>query len=55
MRRPSQDGMVQSQSPAAGRIGGTDSAVARTIVWWAELLGAVSVLGFGILLLVASL
>ena len=39
----------------ASRIGGTDSAMARTIVWWAELLGAVSVLGFGILLLVASL
>jgi len=39
----------------AGRIGGADSAVARTIVWWAELLGAVCVLGFGLLLLVASL
>jgi nickel/cobalt exporter len=39
----------------AGRIGGADSAVARTIVWWAELLGAVAVLGFGVLLLVASL
>jgi nickel/cobalt transporter (NicO) family protein len=39
----------------AGRIGGAESAVARTIVWWAELLGAVAVLGFGVLLLVASL
>ena len=39
----------------AGRIGGADSALARSLVWWAELLGAVSVLGFGVLLLVASL
>ncbi|MBJ3783470.1 HoxN/HupN/NixA family nickel/cobalt transporter [Devosia sediminis] len=39
----------------AGRIGGTDSALAGTIVWWAELLGAVCVLAFGVLLLVASL
>lgn len=38
----------------AGRIGGADSAVARTLVWWAELAGAVCVLGFGVLLLVAS-
>ena len=39
----------------AARIGGADSAMARTIVWWAELVGAVAVLGFGVLLLVASL
>ncbi len=39
----------------AGRIGGTDSALAGHIVWWAELLGALCVLGFGIVLLVASL
>lgn len=39
----------------AGRIGGADSAMARTLVWWAELAGALVVLGFGILLLVASL
>jgi ABC-type nickel/cobalt efflux system permease component RcnA/ABC-type uncharacterized transport system substrate-binding protein len=39
----------------AGRIGGADSALASTVVWWAELAGAVCVLGFGVLLLVASL
>ncbi|WP_375600005.1 DUF1007 family protein [Devosia sp. Naph2] len=38
----------------AGRIGGADSTLAGAIVWWAELLGAVCVLGFGVLLLVAS-
>ena len=39
----------------AGRIGGADSALAGHIVWWAELLGAVAVLAFGVLLLIASL
>ena len=39
----------------AGRIGGADSALAGTVVWWAELAGAVCVLGFGVLLLIASL
>ncbi|MFN3401253.1 MAG: hypothetical protein ACK4Z4_13030, partial [Ferrovibrio sp.] len=39
----------------AGRIGGADSALAGHIVWWAELVGAVFVLGFGLLLLIASL
>lgn len=39
----------------AGRIGGADSRLAGAIVWWAELLGAVSVLAFGLLLLIASL
>jgi len=39
----------------AGRIGGVQSRLAESIVWWAELLGAVAVLGFGILLLIASL
>ncbi|SMQ71044.1 ABC-type nickel/cobalt efflux system, permease component RcnA [Devosia lucknowensis] len=39
----------------AGRIGGADSALAGHIVWWAELIGALAVLGFGVLLLVASL
>ena len=37
------------------RIGGADSALAGHVVWWAELLGAVAVLGFGVLLLIASL
>lgn len=39
----------------AGRIGGADSALARALVWWAELAGAVMVLAFGILLLLSSL
>ncbi|WEJ59596.1 DUF1007 family protein [Devosia sp. FJ2-5-3] len=39
----------------ASRIGGADSALAQGLVWWAELAGAVMVLGFGVLLLVASL
>ncbi|KFL31929.1 hypothetical protein JP75_05900 [Devosia riboflavina] len=37
------------------RLGGGDSALAQRIVWWAELAGAVFVLLFGILLLMASL
>ncbi len=39
----------------AARIGGAKSALAGIVVWWAELLGAVAVLAFGILLLIASL
>ncbi len=39
----------------ASRIGGADSALAGHTVWWAELVGAIFVLGFGLLLLVASL
>ncbi|MCR6635121.1 DUF1007 family protein [Devosia sp.] len=37
------------------RLGGGDSALAQGIVWWAELAGAVFVLLFGVLLLMASL
>lgn len=37
------------------RLGGADSALAQGIVWWAELAGAVFVLLFGVLLLMASL
>ena len=39
----------------ARRIGGVDNPVTATIVWWVELLGAVAVLAFGVLLLIASL
>ena len=39
----------------ASRIGGAESAMAGHILWWAELIGAVLVLAFGILLLIASL
>ncbi|HEY8574875.1 MAG TPA: DUF1007 family protein [Devosia sp.] len=38
----------------ARRIGGVDNPVAAAVVWWAELAGAVAVLGFGVLLLAAS-
>jgi len=39
----------------ASRLGGADSALVRSLVWWAELGGAVFVLAFGLLLLFASL
>jgi ABC-type nickel/cobalt efflux system permease component RcnA/ABC-type uncharacterized transport system substrate-binding protein len=39
----------------ARRIGGVDNPMTATVVWWAELLGAVAVLAFGVLLLIASL
>ncbi|MBE7732395.1 HoxN/HupN/NixA family nickel/cobalt transporter [Devosia faecipullorum] len=39
----------------AARIGGANSALAGHVLWWAELAGAIFVLGFGILLLMASL
>jgi nickel/cobalt exporter len=39
----------------AVRIGGADNRVAATAVWWLELAGALTVLAFGVLLLIASL
>lgn len=39
----------------AARIGGADNAVTASVVWWLELLGAVAVLAFGVLFLIASL
>lgn len=39
----------------ARRIGGADNKVTAAVVWWLELLGAVAVLGFGVLMLIASL
>ena len=39
----------------ARRIGGVDNPVTSAVVWWVELAGAVAVLGFGVLLLIASL
>ena len=39
----------------ARRIGGADNPVTARVVWWVELLGAVAVLAFGVLLLIASL
>jgi nickel/cobalt exporter len=38
----------------AGRIGGVDNAIVAGVVWWAELLGALLVLGFGVVLLLAN-
>lgn len=38
----------------ARRIGGVDNPVTGAVVWWVELLGAVVVLCFGVLLLIAS-
>ena len=39
----------------ARRFAGTDDGIAATLVWWAELLAAVGVLAFGIVLVLASL
>jgi len=39
----------------AARIGGVDNPVTARIVWWLELAAAVAVLGFGVVLLMASL
>ncbi|MCR6673948.1 DUF1007 family protein [Devosia ginsengisoli] len=39
----------------ARRVGGADNPVTAAVVWWLELLGAVAVLAFGVLLLIASL
>lgn len=47
--------LAVSAKGLAARIGGAESRLAQTLVWWAEMLGAVAVLGFGILLLIASL
>jgi ABC-type nickel/cobalt efflux system permease component RcnA len=39
----------------ARRLAGADNPVTNSVVWWAELLAAFAVLGFGIVLLLASL
>lgn len=39
----------------ASRIGGVDNPLTAAVVWWVELLAAVAVLAFGVLLLIASL
>lgn len=36
------------------RMGGADNTIAAALVWWAELLGAILVFGFGVVLLIAS-
>jgi ABC-type nickel/cobalt efflux system permease component RcnA/ABC-type uncharacterized transport system substrate-binding protein len=39
----------------ARKVAGTDNPVTSALVWWVELLAAVAVLGFGVILLLASL
>ncbi|WP_332688850.1 HoxN/HupN/NixA family nickel/cobalt transporter [Devosia sp.] len=39
----------------ASRVGGVGNPLTAAIVWWVELLAAVAVLAFGVLLLIASL
>src|SRR5690606_858209 len=47
--------LAVSAKGLVARIGGAESALGTQLVWWAELLGAIFVLGFGVLLLIASL
>jgi nickel/cobalt exporter len=47
--------LAVSAKDMARRLGGADNPVTARIVWWVELLGAVAVLAFGVLLLIASL
>jgi ABC-type nickel/cobalt efflux system permease component RcnA/ABC-type uncharacterized transport system substrate-binding protein len=46
--------LAVSAKGLAGRIGGIDNPATATVMWWVELLGAVAVLLFGVLLLIAS-
>jgi nickel/cobalt transporter (NicO) family protein len=39
----------------ARRLAGADNPATSAILWWVELAGAVAVLGFGAVLLLASL
>lgn len=39
----------------AGRIAGLDNRVTNALLWWAELLAAAVVFGFGLILVLASL
>lgn len=39
----------------ARRVGGADNPVTHAVVWWMELLGAIAVLCFGVLFLIASI
>jgi len=47
--------LAVSAKGLALRLAGTDSPVTRRVVWWAEMLGALAVLAFGLLLLLSSL
>ena len=46
--------MAVTAKGLARRVGGIDNPVTSAVIWWAELVGAVAVLAFGILLLIAS-
>ncbi|WDR04059.1 DUF1007 family protein [Devosia algicola] len=46
--------LAVSAKGMAQRIGGVDNAGTAALVWWVELAGAMAVLGFGVLLLVAN-
>lgn len=39
----------------AGRLAGADSPMAATVLWWLELLAAVAVFAFGVILLLAAI
>jgi nickel/cobalt exporter len=47
--------LAVSAKGLALRLAGTDSPVTRRVVWWAEMLAALAVLAFGLLLLLSSL
>jgi nickel/cobalt exporter len=40
---------------AARRLAGADNRITATIVWWAELLAAVGVFAFGLVLVLATI
>ncbi len=46
--------LAVSAKGLARQMLGTDGTIASGLVWWAELLGALCVFGFGLLLLLAS-
>ncbi len=47
--------LAVSAKGLARRVGGIDNPATALIMWWVELLGAVAVFAFGVLLLIASI
>jgi nickel/cobalt exporter len=47
-------GIAAGAKDIARRLAGVENPLASALLWWVELLGAVAVLGFGVVLLVAS-
>jgi ABC-type nickel/cobalt efflux system permease component RcnA len=39
----------------AGRLAGVDTPLAASVLWWLELLAAIGVFAFGVILLLASI